>query len=456
MTEIDKPNILFIVIDSLKADKIYGENKTSKTPNIDKMIKHGVLFTKTVSPAASTGISLGSIFTGLFPFKTGLSSKNYEKISHTVPNYISFLKNNSYSTYATMSSINNLLGITTDFDLQIDLNRHNNYLGLYDGLGEKLSKKFESNKLKDPWIFYIHLYDLHQPNIVPKKFDNEEFGITQYDRMLSSIDKWVGEFLDRIDIKKTLVVLTADHGDYIRSIVRDGKEINLESGSFEKFMWELGNKFPPSFQSPKRIASKVFHSYRSKSREQKIKDLELTQYEKRTLGMSRAITGTHLHDDILLVPLIFFGLGITGKIIRQQVPNIDIFPTILEIIGFEYGHKTDGVSLVPLMKGETVEDQPCYIESMPTIKKESDKIIGIRTSKFKYTRSKDDSSKIELYDLVADPLEEKNIATDKPEVVFEMEKILKNILKDSIETKTQMNPEKRKKVEEQLKKMGYI
>jgi len=29
-------------------------------------------------------------------------------------------------------------------------------------------------------------------------------------------------------------------------------------------------------------------------------------------------------------------------------------------------------------------------------------------------------------------------------------------LKDSIETKTQMNPEKRKKVEEQLKKMGYI
>ena len=82
MTEIDKPNILFIVIDSLKADKIYGENKTSKTPNIDKMIKHGVLFTKTVSPAASTRISLGSIFTGLFPFKTGLSSKNYEKISH--------------------------------------------------------------------------------------------------------------------------------------------------------------------------------------------------------------------------------------------------------------------------------------------------------------------------------------------------------------------------------------
>ena len=58
------------------------------------------------------------------------------------------------------------------------------------------------------------------------------------------------------------------------------------------------------------------------------------------------------------------------------------------------------------------------------------------------------------YDHIADPLEEKNIATEKPEVVFEMEKILKNILKDSIETKTQMNPEKRKKVEEQLKKNG--
>jgi len=30
------------------------------------------------------------------------------------------------------------MGVTTDFDLQIDLKKHNNYFGLFDGLGKKL------------------------------------------------------------------------------------------------------------------------------------------------------------------------------------------------------------------------------------------------------------------------------------------------------------------------------
>ena len=38
--KIMKPNILFIVIDSLRADKCYGNEKTSVTPNIDKLIEN--------------------------------------------------------------------------------------------------------------------------------------------------------------------------------------------------------------------------------------------------------------------------------------------------------------------------------------------------------------------------------------------------------------------------------
>ena len=33
------PNILFIVVDSLRADKFYGDQKTSVTPNIDNWMK---------------------------------------------------------------------------------------------------------------------------------------------------------------------------------------------------------------------------------------------------------------------------------------------------------------------------------------------------------------------------------------------------------------------------------
>ena len=37
-----KPNILFLVIDGLRADRCYGEKKSSITPNIDKLIQDGV------------------------------------------------------------------------------------------------------------------------------------------------------------------------------------------------------------------------------------------------------------------------------------------------------------------------------------------------------------------------------------------------------------------------------
>ena len=33
------PNIIFFLIDGLRADQIYGENKTSVTPNIDSLRK---------------------------------------------------------------------------------------------------------------------------------------------------------------------------------------------------------------------------------------------------------------------------------------------------------------------------------------------------------------------------------------------------------------------------------
>jgi hypothetical protein len=44
-----KLNILFISIDSLRFDKIFGKNKSVITPNIDKIIKNGVVFNQTIS-----------------------------------------------------------------------------------------------------------------------------------------------------------------------------------------------------------------------------------------------------------------------------------------------------------------------------------------------------------------------------------------------------------------------
>ena len=54
-----KPNIFFLVIDSLRADKTSGKNKSSITPNLDLLISQGTYFNQAISTADQTGLSLG-------------------------------------------------------------------------------------------------------------------------------------------------------------------------------------------------------------------------------------------------------------------------------------------------------------------------------------------------------------------------------------------------------------
>lgn len=94
-----KPNILFLVIDSLRSDKFFEDFKSSKTPNIDSLIKSGTYFSQTTASADGTILSLNSIFTGLFPCVTGTREI---KLSLTNKNYISSLQDFGYNIYGMM------------------------------------------------------------------------------------------------------------------------------------------------------------------------------------------------------------------------------------------------------------------------------------------------------------------------------------------------------------------
>jgi len=70
-----RPNIIFFLIDGLRADQVYGQTKTSVTPNIDSLIKKGQYFTNTFSSVDGTILSLRTIFHSNFPIKTGNRTK---------------------------------------------------------------------------------------------------------------------------------------------------------------------------------------------------------------------------------------------------------------------------------------------------------------------------------------------------------------------------------------------
>jgi len=101
-----KPNILFLLIDSLRADKCYGENRTCVTPNLDKIVKNGAYFTQAISPSDATVLSLRSIFTGLLPFKTGtIKNKRIDSnMEKKIPTITSILKKSGYKIIGKVPS----------------------------------------------------------------------------------------------------------------------------------------------------------------------------------------------------------------------------------------------------------------------------------------------------------------------------------------------------------------
>ena len=70
-----KPNILFILVDGLRADQTFGNERTCLTPNIDMLTKNGTYFEQAVSSADGTMLNLNSIFNSLRPHKTGVRAK---------------------------------------------------------------------------------------------------------------------------------------------------------------------------------------------------------------------------------------------------------------------------------------------------------------------------------------------------------------------------------------------
>jgi len=444
-------------VDSLRADRCFGNQKTSKTPNLDNLIKNGVYFSHAISSVASTGSSIATIFTGLYPFKLGMSGGDYQKLDPKISTYIKDLKENGYHNYSTSPELASLLGITCDFE-NIDKS-YKNYFGLFSGLGQQILEKLEEKRFQEPWFFYIHLVDLHNPIIVPKEFDNEVYGNTQYDRMISAIDNWLGKILKKIDLINTIVVITSDHGDYVPVVGLDkDAKIDFQSSSFEKTLWRLGNRIPDPLYPLKSKVSTLLRSARHKIKESKLNETKLTPYQKRVLTSTRMDPSHHVYDDVIRVPLILCGYSIIQHVpIDQQVRSIDIFPTINQILGLPNKKRIDGRSLVPLLNDKKVEEMPAYIESMPRIKEEGEQKIGLRTSKYKYLRNQSNiNQNVELYDLKNDPLEEKNIANEFPKIVKTMENNLNQIRNKKIELKSTTSDEERKKIEDELRKLGYV
>ena len=103
-----KPNVFFLIIDAFRNDEFRKFCKIHPTSNLNKLVSKGNYFSQTVSSADATLLSLASMFTGLYPFKTGIKSEKLNKLNSNVTTFFDFLKSENYNCYGYNPTVVNL------------------------------------------------------------------------------------------------------------------------------------------------------------------------------------------------------------------------------------------------------------------------------------------------------------------------------------------------------------
>jgi arylsulfatase A-like enzyme len=123
-----KPDILVIVLDTLRADRLstYGYPRET-SPHLDAFADTGVLFERAISPAQWTIPAHASFFTGEYPTTHG-TTQIYDKHSREYPTLAEILRREGYHTVGFCN--NPLLGVV-DNDLDRGFEAFYNYGGAF-------------------------------------------------------------------------------------------------------------------------------------------------------------------------------------------------------------------------------------------------------------------------------------------------------------------------------------
>jgi arylsulfatase A-like enzyme len=479
-----KPNVLFLLLDGIRSDKFLGAKKSSLTPNLDFLIKKGTYFSQAVASAPSTTPSVASIFTSLYPHQALVKDNNLYRINSKNKNFPSIFKENGYFTYSTTQDAIKFLEFEKFFD---NSDSYSNFSFLWNGLAEKIVKRLNDNFMKEPWLYYLHLYDLHllsftyeeRKKFAPIEFENKKFGINQYEQILSAMDRCLGKIIKKIDLKKTIIVTTADHGTEAGVYDDDLQKINDENimrrkhkqGSIFKISHKAALMLPEFLLPLRKNFANIYNKKILKNTRKKmdkvideIENQNISTYRRRLLKQSAWMTSDIeplLYDDRFRIPLLFTGWNIPeGKLIKEQVRSIDIFPTLADMIQIPYDNPIYGKSLIQFIKNKG-NDIPALLEdAVNSPKFVTTEFIGIRVPEYKYFRLKNDSnSKKFLYDLIHDPNEENNISNENKFLVLKMEKILTDLIRGQnfdYEEINESSDEESILVESELRKLGYL
>jgi arylsulfatase A-like enzyme len=378
--ERDDLNVLFVLIDTLRADRLsaYGyERETS--PHIDALAASGVRFARQASQSSWTKCSMASLWTGLYPQRTGVT-RSPQALPGDALMPAEILRDAGYKTFAIWRNgwISPRFGFDQGFEvyhspraqpLPPSLRRERPTVGV-SGTDQDLvlsAVEFLRSHRQERWFLYLHLMDVHQ-----YVYDESSalFGTSYsdaYDNSIRWVDRVLAGLINEIDARglrdRTMIVIASDHGE---AFGEHGRE-----------------------------------------------------------GHARDVYG-----EVTTTPFIVsfpFRLE-PGIVVDTPTENVDLWPTLLDILALPPLETTDGRSRYPELAaaaaGATLETPatPGFAhidQSWGRTQEAPHPMVAVRRGSYRLVhRTANDTT--QLFDVSSDPREQRDVGDDHPEVRDEL------------------------------------
>ncbi|MEC7905943.1 MAG: sulfatase-like hydrolase/transferase [Verrucomicrobiota bacterium] len=413
----DRPNILLIFADDWGwGDLSCHGHPYVKTPNIDRLAAEGTDFHRFSVASGVCSPSRTAVMTGHFPARYNIDGHFAwvpSNAKRNMPDWLDpkapllsrMLKDSGYATahFGKWHLANNMipdspLPIEYGYDEYGAFNCAGEQIPVHEDSEQAVAFIEKSQRAGKPFFINLWLHEPHTPfHTVPKyrwRFRDLPEKDNIYASVLSHADDRIGEVLDALDrleiADDTLVIFSSDNGP-----ARDSRGA------------ELGLMHDTATGAGYNIAAA------------------------RGITSGRKGYKSALFEGGIGVPFIarWPGRIAAGQIDRDSmISAVDLLPTFCAIAGVKLpkGYQPDGVNQMDTLMGRKapIREKPLYwkmASAWPIPESRPYHWVSYATVDRNWKLlANNDLSYLELYDLVTDPLEKRDLKTSRPEVVAEL------------------------------------
>lgn len=395
-------NLLMISIDTLRPDHLscYGYHRHTSAA-IDSVAERGRILTNVFATAPATPDSHMSIFTSQFPFEHGVGMGSERILSNDTTTLAEVLQHHGYQTAAFVGSTtsDHRFGPAYGFARGFHDWRYRNSFAFPGG---EIRQWLEAHQ-HEPFFLFLHANDTHEPHLLAPGLDARRFDSGYKGPVPGTWD----EFIRRTDFP-------FDWQEVVKEL--SFNSIDRVSTFYTQLVLHYDAHVPPTAENLPHIVA--FYDAQLYYADRGIGMILDTLRELHLDGNTLIVItsdhgqlfgehgefghGDRMWDPVLRVPLIIAGPHVpAGESLPQLASSIDILPTVLDLLKFPVPQTARGISLVPLLQGETSEAQREVVYAQWR-----DRLV-VRTLEWKLVVHED--GRRELYDIVQDPDEQQDV-----------------------------------------------